>query len=848
MRRVLLCAVSFLVCFLFKNNLHAEGRGSAAGNPLFGSAAQEGVLALYAYGQAGEKIDWKIERTRSAGSTKDGKWNIFIYSPVGLVTSGVINSSTIGTNYTTAKISITAATAGIWTLLAIPVSNANNDAVSFDLTIYTSANVAQTGRVFTYSVHGLDNASPLESNFTLYFLNPDGYEYSGIYRGLNGLNYTIVSDNFGVRTSGASCVSAYRSLSYNGKWSNMGPDSAICGIRNKIFFNAFSAALPASSVRFNTATGSGQIVEPLVFTPPTPTLTAATFVRTGTCTQQGNVYFSTTNFSGSVYVYYDVNGNGIFTDPTDRTDTVLTYGTNSIYFNGLDKLGNPIPISQSMNVKVSIEKVGETHFVMSDIEIFGGIEVTRLNGPGSPDKTIYWDDTNLGASLNCSLTSIVDGRGGINSAGGVHGWNQCGTASPPNSGGTTNNSLPEYGAWGNQRLIDNWTQLVPIGIAHTTNVPAIILPDYGDLPIGWPMASAKTKGKDTNGDCIIDNNDVANTTSVWAGPAEDFEATPNNSTINATSDNYDDGISFPAGTVNRGVTYSYIPHINSNAGNKTVYYGLWFDWNNNGDFTDDRDCNSNPAFYSGSGKTPLAGGITSLPINVCVPTDATEPGGVSTNNYKLRLIISDSAVTYSRFNSTFGNGEVEDYQLPLVILPVSFGAINARESNCNVIINFETLQEINTGNFVIERSSNGFDWKAIVSIPSHSNGNTVTKYQFIDEESLSGQNYYRVEQVDKRSSLSYSKILSVVKKCAAASRKMAIYPNPVKNLLTIVSPYILQNATIKITNTMGQTMITKLGSIDEHTIINTEQLVKGFYLLRVIKNGKIIYQDKFIRQ
>jgi hypothetical protein len=77
---------------------------------------------------------------------------------------------------------------------------------------------------------------------------------------------------------------------------------------------------------------------------------------------------------------------------------------------------------------------------------------------------------------------------------------------------------------------------------------------------------------------------------------------------------------------------------------------------------------------------------------------------------------------------------------------------------------------------------------------------------------------------------------------------MAIYPNPVKNLLTIVSPYILQNAQIKITNTMGQTIITKLGSIDEHTRINTEQLVKGFYLLQVIKNGKIIYQDKFIKQ
>ncbi|MGG9971963.1 T9SS type A sorting domain-containing protein [Ferruginibacter sp. SUN002] len=847
MRRILFCISLLFVSLFQQNKLYAEGRGSAAGNPLFGSAAQEGVLALYAYAQAGEKIDWRIERTRSAGSTKDGRWNIYVYSPVGLVATGMINSSTIGTNYTTAKISVTAATAGIWTLLAIPTSNGNNDAVSFDLTVYTTGNVAMTGRVFTYSVHGLDQSSPLEPTFTLYFLNPDGYQYSGIYRGLNGLNYTIVSDNFGVRTSGTSCVSAYRSVSYNGKWSNMGPDSAVCGIRNKIFFNAFHAALPASSVRFNTTTGSGQIVEPLVFTPPTPTLSTASFVRTGSCIQQGNVYFSTTNFSGSVYVYYDVNGNGTFNDAIDRSDTVLTIGTNSVYFNGLDRLGNPIPISQSINVKVSIEKVGETHFVMSDIEVFGGIEVTRLNGPGSPDKTIYWDDTNLGASLNCSLTPIVDGRGGINSAGGVHGWNQCGNAVPPSSGGTTNNTLPEYGAWGNQRLIDNWTQLVPIGLAYTTNVPAVVRPDFGDLPTGWPIAVASTKGKDTNGDCIIDNNDIANNTSVWAGTAEDFESNPKNAAANATSDNYDDGMSFPPGTVSRGATYSYIPHINSNASAKRIYYGLWFDWNNNGDFTDDKDCLGAPAFYNGSGLTPLAGGITSLPISVCVPTDAVMAGGVSVNNYKVRLIVSDSAIIYSRFNSSFGNGEVEDYQLPLVLLPISFGAISATENDCNVLINFETLQELNTDHFTIERSSNGFDWDGIAFIQSQHKGNTVTKYQYTDTRSSTGQNYYRIVHIDRAGKSQYSKTLSVLKNCNSQRGNISIYPNPVKNILAVASTYTLQNTEIKIINTMGQTLITIAGNVNAQRQINTEKLAKGCYILQLIKKGEIIYQDKFIK-
>ncbi|UEG49997.1 T9SS type A sorting domain-containing protein [Ferruginibacter lapsinanis] len=847
MIRNLLLVVLILIFFITPHDTHAEGRGSSAGNPLFGAAAQEGIIALYGYAQAGEKIDFRIERTRSAGISTDGSWTIKIFSPLGLVDKFLLNSSIIGTTCTMPKITITSTTAGIWTLLAIPTSNANNDAVSFDLTVYTSANSPLTGRVYTYSLHGLDQSSPLEANFTLYFLNPDGYQYSGLYKGLNGLNYTIVSDNFGVRTSGNSCISSYKSVSYSGKWSNLGPDSAVCGARNKIFFNAFNAALPASSVRFNTTTGIGQITEALIFTPLTPTLSAATFVRTGSCIQQGNVYFSTNNFYGSVYVAFDVNGNGIFTDSADRTDTVFSTGANSIYFNGLDRYGKIIPISQAINIKVSIDKVGETHFVMSDIEIFGGIEVTRLNGPGSPNKTIYWDDTNLLSASNCSLTSIVDGRAGVNSTGGVHGWNQCGTASPPSSGGSTNNATPNLGAWGNQRLIDNWTYLLPTGVTYTTNVPAIHLPDFGDLPTGWPIAAANTKGQDTNGDCVIDNNDVGNTTSVWAGAGVDFESAPKNSAINATSDNYDDGMSFPPGSVNRGSKYTYIPNINSNASNKTIYYALWFDWNNNGNFSDDVDCYGNPAFYTGNGNTPVAGGITSIPVSVCVPTDAIEPGGVSVGDYKVRLIVSDSAISFSQYNYFFSNGEVEDYQLPLVILPVTFGAISTKEKNCTTVLSFETIYEQRNSSFEIERSNDGYIWRSIEKITTSSNSNTVKKYQYTDVNILDEPTFYRIKQTAINGNIQYSKTVSITPTCKEHISNITSYPNPVNDKLIITTSGNLQNAVIILTNSIGQTVLYQKNNINVYTKIETSKLLRGLYKIRVIQNGKIIYQNKFIK-
>ncbi|MEO6730064.1 MAG: gliding motility-associated C-terminal domain-containing protein [Ferruginibacter sp.] len=465
-----LLMVCLVVCFFYKH-ASAEGRGSTAGLP-YGAAAEQGVFSLYGYAQVGEKIDWRIARTLSAGGS-DGNWVIKVYSPAGLVSTCTINSSTIGTNCTNAKITITAATAGIWTLVATPSATNPGDAVSFDLSVYTSANVPITGRVYTYSLHGVDKSTAVEADFTLYYLNHDGFQYSAVYRGMNGINYTIVSDKYGVRTAAASCTSSYKSVSYSTVGiSPVGPDASTCGNKNKIFFSPFSAALPTAAPRFNITAGSGQVQEPLKFEPLEPTISIPVFARTVSCLQAGTISFDVANITGTGFIYIDVNNNGIFTDAADRIDTVpFVNGSNTFSFNGLDGLGNTIPIWQAMNIKIAINRIGENHFVMWDIEVFGGgIEVTRLNGSGAPDKTLFWNDTQLSTVTNCSLTSAVNGTAGINSSGGVHGWNVCGSCSPFNNSCSGTNGAENFGSWGNRRLIDNWAYITAEALNQTIYV------------------------------------------------------------------------------------------------------------------------------------------------------------------------------------------------------------------------------------------------------------------------------------------------------------------------------------------------------------------------------------------
>ena len=120
-------------------------------------------------------------------------------------------------------------------------------------------------------------------------------------------------------------------------------------------------------------------------------------------------------------------------------------GSQVIPFDGEDGQGDPISVFAPVRARVIIDQVGEIHFPNWDVETRGGgLEVTALDGPSQGSKTLYWNDTLLPTTGKACVPSSAarDGRAGVNSTGGVHGW--CGTGDP----------------WGNQRLIDDWTYQV----------------------------------------------------------------------------------------------------------------------------------------------------------------------------------------------------------------------------------------------------------------------------------------------------------------------------------------------------------------------------------------------------
>ncbi|MCS6969251.1 MAG: T9SS type A sorting domain-containing protein, partial [Bernardetiaceae bacterium] len=96
----------------------------------------------------------------------------------------------------------------------------------------------------------------------------------------------------------------------------------------------------------------------------------------------------------------------------------------------------------------------------------------------------------------------------------------------------------------------------------------------------------------------------------------------------------------------------------------------------------------------------------------------------------------------------------------------------------------KTAWERDNDYFEVEKSRDGERFHVIGRVASKGvdgNSNGVLEYVHYDERPWLGKNYYRLKQVDKDGSVSYSKIAVVVferERLEAGSERMEVYPNP----------------------------------------------------------------------
>ncbi|MXV14247.1 gliding motility-associated C-terminal domain-containing protein [Hufsiella ginkgonis] len=273
----------------------------------------------------------------------------------------------------------------------------NQYVAAFDVSVRNAAGAFVPGRVYMNVFTGILGTYDVGFNAIFRILTRDGYQYTLDNNGQAGNGFSFFANNKGFRTPGG--AASYKSVD-NLALPNIQDPRALdtqSDITHKIFFNTPAADLPSSA---KTPGGTTW----LLTTPITPQTTNLTFKggegtpgKGGTSPIGGYIGFDA-NQNGTYVISIDLNNNGSFTDAIDRKLTGNSVaGNNQVPWDGLDGLGNKVAATGTSAVTAMISVVlfgGEVHFPFFDVERnINGLKLTRINGAGAPDNTLYWNDS-----------------------------------------------------------------------------------------------------------------------------------------------------------------------------------------------------------------------------------------------------------------------------------------------------------------------------------------------------------------------------------------------------------------------------------------------------------------------
>lgn len=221
------------------------------------------------------------------------------------------------------------------------------------------------------------------------------------------------------------------------------------------------------------------------------------------------------------------------------------------------------------------------------------------------------------------------------------------------------------------------------------------------------------------------------------------------------------------------------------------------------------------------------GGIT-FPITLL----ATTPNDGSENITVPNNLTTTARVRVRSLNNVFFNLNSVDFEIAAPITPVKWISFIANKIEEKVQLNWK-VSEVNNQLFIIEKSYNALNFESIGIVNSKQN-NSTNEYFFSDKNIKQGKTYYRIKQIDKDGTYSYSNTISLFN--INTNNLITVYPNPTKNILNVFSTTSLNSVSFNIYNALGK--IVKQSNFNEilqnSTIqINTTGLPKGVYTLQL---------------
>jgi len=179
-----------------------------------------------------------------------------------------------------------------------------------------------------------------------------------------------------------------------------------------------------------------------------------------------------------------------------------------------------------------------------------------------------------------------------------------------------------------------------------------------------------------------------------------------------------------------------------------------------------------------------------------------------------------------------------------LLLPVELTSFTASVSSNGVLLNWKTATENNNSGFEVQRSVDSKTYTTIDFVKGNGSSARINEYSYLDKN-VSGNVYYRLNQVDYNGTSKYSQTIEVNAVQPIAYSLDQNYPNPF-NPATVIKYSVPKSGfvSLKVYNILGQEAATlqagfqKAGSYKVK--FDASKLSSGVYLYRLESSGSTL--------
>ncbi len=244
-------------------------------------------------------------------------------------------------------------------------------------------------------------------------------------------------------------------------------------------------------------------------------------------------------------------------------------------------------------------------------------------------------------------------------------------------------------------------------------------------------------------------------------------------------------------------------------------------------------------------------GLQYVPDTTSVPRSGFVFGGIafnstgqiylSTGSPDNRLYILQDNLALSLIGTLSADAAGSDLtsnNFPVSSLPVGYLNFDGVLQNNEAVLNWQTVSEINNKGFNVQKSTDGQTFANIGYVQGHGTSQIINNYIFADPKLLSGDNYYRLQQVDLDGNFTYSGEI----KLEFSKFDWSILGNPSNNTWVQLQLDKTHEVSLQVVSLSGDVILTvNKGSITQGTYgipLNLGNAAAGMYVVRLMIDGK----------